>query len=188
MSGTSQEITENKFKEINHKLKNDKQQNGNEIDELWQENKYLRERLRDMEHGWQRQNIRIDGLKEVKNETWEQTEQMLKIMIREKLEIGDVNNERAHMVVNTNSNLPRTIISNFSSFKEKQIVLSATKKLKEQNIYINEDFSEETMDIRKEKWKSVKSLRSQSKYAILVYDKLVVKGILENNEICFCLS
>ena len=32
------------------------------------------------------------------------------------------------------------------------------------------------MDIRKEKWKSVKSLRSQSKYAILVYDKIVVKG------------
>ena len=31
------------------------------------------------------------------------------------------------------------------------------------------------MDIRKEKWKSVKSLRSQGKYAILVYDKIVVK-------------
>ena len=32
------------------------------------------------------------------------------------------------------------------------------------------------MDIRKEKWKSVKLLRSQGKYAILVYDKIVVKG------------
>ena len=32
---TSQEITDNKFKKINHKLKNDKQQHGNEIDETW---------------------------------------------------------------------------------------------------------------------------------------------------------
>ena len=83
-----------------------------------------------MEDRSRRQNIRIDGLEEVKNETWEQTEQILKSMIREKLEIGDANIERAHMMVNTNSNLPRTIISNFSSFKGKQIVLSATKKLK----------------------------------------------------------
>ena len=30
---TSQEITDNEFKEISHKLKNDKQQHGNEIDE-----------------------------------------------------------------------------------------------------------------------------------------------------------
>ena len=32
------------------------------------------------------------------------------------------------------------------------------------------------MNIRKEKWKSVKWLRSQGMYAILVYDKIVVKG------------
>ena len=49
-------------------------------------------------------------------------------------------------------------------------------KLKGKNIYINEDFSKETMDIRKDKWKSGKSLRSQGKYAILIYDKIVVKG------------
>ena len=46
---TSQEITDEKFKEINKKLNNDKQQHGNEIDELWQENEYLREKLRDIE-------------------------------------------------------------------------------------------------------------------------------------------
>ena len=96
-------------------------------------------------------------------------------MIQEKLEIEDVNVERAHRVGNTNSTLPRTIIAKFSSFKGKQIVLSAAKKLKGQNIYINEDFSKEAMNIRKEKWKSVKLLRSQGKYAILVYDKIVVK-------------
>ena len=54
--------------------------------------------------------------------------------------------------------------------------MCTSPNLKGQNIHINEDFSKETMDIMKEKWKSVKSLRSQGKYAVLVYDKIVVKG------------
>ena len=65
------------------------------------------------------------------------------------------------------------------SFKGKQTALSADKKLKRQNIYNNEDFSKEKMDIRKEKQKSVKPLRSQVKYAILVYGKTVMKGNFE---------
>ena len=170
---TSQEITDEKFKEINIKLNNGKQQHGNEIDELWQENEYLREKLRDIEDRCRRDNLRIDGLQEVENETWEQTEKILKGMIQEKLEIQDVNIERAHRVGSTSNTSPRAVVAKFSSFKGKQLVLSAAKKLKGQN---NEDFHKETMDIRKEKWKSVKSLRSQGKYAILVYDKIVVKG------------
>ena len=58
-------------------------------------------------------------------------------------------------------------------------------KLKGQNIYINEDFSNETMDIRKDKWQSKKSLRSQGKDAILVYDKTVVKGNFRRRRLLF---
>ena len=57
------------IKEINKKLKNDEQQ----YDELCQENEYLREKLRDIEDRSRRNNLRIDGLQEVENETWEQT-------------------------------------------------------------------------------------------------------------------
>ena len=113
---TSQEITDEKFKEINKKLKNDKQQHGNEIDELWQENEYLREKLRDIEDRSRRDNLRIDGLQEVENETWEQTEKILKDMIQEKLEIQD---ERAHRVGSTSNTSPRTVVAKFSSFKGK---------------------------------------------------------------------
>ena len=41
------------------------------------------------------------------------------------------------------------------------------------------------MDIRKDKWKSVKLLRSQGKYAILVYDKTVVKGNFRRRRLLF---
>ena len=124
-----------------------------------------------MEDRSRRDNLRVDHLKEVENGTWQQTKHDSR-----KLEMEDVNIEKAYRVGNTNSTLPRTIIVKFPSFKGKQIVLSAAKKLKGQNIYINEYFSKETMDIRKEKWKSVKSMRSQGKYAISIYDKIVVKS------------
>ena len=68
-------------KNLRKKLKNDKQQHFNEIDELWQKNEYLCEKLRDIEDRSRRENLRIDGLQEVKNETWEQTEKILKSMI-----------------------------------------------------------------------------------------------------------
>ena len=67
---TSQEITDNKFKEVNNKLKSDKQQHFNEIDELWLENEYLREKLRGMADRSRRNNLGIGGLKEVENGTW----------------------------------------------------------------------------------------------------------------------
>ena len=59
-------------KEINKKLKNDEQQ----YDELWQENEYLREKLRDIEDRSRRNNLRIDGLQEAESEKWEQTEKI----------------------------------------------------------------------------------------------------------------
>ena len=102
---TSQEISDKKFKEVNKNLNNDKQQHGNKIDELWQENEYLREKLRDIEGRCRRDNLRIDGLQEVENETWEQTEKILKGMIQEKLEIQDVNIGRAHSVGSTSKNI-----------------------------------------------------------------------------------
>lgn len=85
------------------------------------------------------------------------------------------NTERAHIMGNTNNILLRSVTVKFSSFKGKQIVLSDAINLKGQNVYINKDFSKETTDTREEKGKSVKWLRSQSKYAILIYDKTVVK-------------
>ena len=58
-------------------------------------------------------------------------------------------------------------------------------KLKGQNISIYDDVSKEIIDIGKDKWKSVKSLRSHGKYAILVYDKIVVKGNFRRRRLLF---
>ena len=59
------------------------------------------EKLRDMKDRSRRNNLRIDGLNDVKNETLKKIKQILKSMIQGKLEIEDVNIKRAHRVGNT---------------------------------------------------------------------------------------
>ena len=49
------------------------------------------------------------------------------------------------------------------------------KKLKGKNIFINEDFSHETMELRKELWEKGKKHREEGKAAFLHYRTIVVK-------------
>ena len=135
-------------------------------------------KMRDLKDRSRRDKLRVDGFKEIENETWEQTEGILQQMIRDVLELEGINIERAHRVGNKSNerNTPRTIAAKFSSYKDTQTVLSIAKKIKGKNIYINEDYSKETLEIRKENWQTVKRLRGQGTYAYLVYDPIVTKG------------
>ena len=173
---TSQEIFEKKFQKVNDNLSKQKQKHKEDINELWKDNDQLCERLRDLEDRSRRDNLRIDGIAEVENETWEQTEEILHNLFKEKLELENISVERAHRVGNKGKNDKRTIVLKLASFKDKLKIISEARKLKGTNISINEDYSKETLEIRKEKWKEVKELRKNGTYAILVYDKVVIKG------------
>ena len=83
-------------------------------------------------------HLRVDGLKEIDNETWKKTEEILQQMIRDVLELEGINIETAHMVGNKSNekNAPRTIVAKFSSYKDKQAILSVAKKLKRKDMYI----------------------------------------------------
>ena len=173
---TSQEIFEKKFQKVNDNLSKQKQKHKEDINELWKDNDQLSERLRDLEDRSRRDNLRIDGIAELENETWEQTEEILHNLFKEKLELENISVERAHRVGNKGKNNKRTIVLKLASFKDKLKIISEARKLKGTNISINEDYSKETLEIRKEKWKEVKELRKNGTYAILVYDKVVIKG------------
>ena len=173
---TSQEIFEKKFQKVNDNLSKQKQKHKEDINELWKDNDQLCEGLRDLEDRSRRDNLRIDGIAELENETWEQTEEILHNLFKEKLELENISVERAHRVGNKGKNDKRTIVLKLASFKDKLKIISEARKLKGTNISINEDYSKETLEIRKEKWKEVKELRKNGTYAILVYDKVVIKG------------
>ena len=71
---------------------------------------------------------------------------------------------------------PGSIVCRFLCNNVKTNILKNTKKLKGKNIFINEDFSHETMELRKELWEKVKKHREEGKIAYLHYKNVVVKG------------
>ena len=95
---TSQEIFKKKFQKVNDNLSKHKQKHKEDINELWKDNDQLCERLRDLEDRSRRDNLRIDGIAEVENETWEQTEDILQNLFKEKLQLENISVERAHRV------------------------------------------------------------------------------------------
>ena len=77
--------------------------------------------------------------------------------------------ERAHRTGKPKHDGPRTVAAKFSSYKIKQLVVNNVSSLKIIDYFINEDYSKDTAQerkmIRKEKWKKVKELQEQGKYA-----------------------
>ena len=59
----------------------------------------------------------------------------------------------------------------------KERIFADAKKRKPKSIQIYEDFSKATVEIRKKNWETLKELRAQNKYAILVYNKIYTIGL-----------
>ena len=103
----------------------------------------------------------------------------------------DIQIELAHhsgkAVIDRNSNKRRTNITKFLNFKDKQKVLSEYKarKLRTKGIFINEDFSADTIEKRKGLFQRAKELREEGTFSKVVYNISVVhnrRSRLENME------
>ena len=94
-------------------------------------------------------------------------------MLKERLDIENVEIERAHRAGRKSRNKPRTIVCKLLRFKDKQNILRKAKLLKGTNIFINEDYCLDTLEYRKELWEVVKVLRSQRKIAYLNYRSII---------------
>ena len=143
---------------------------------------HVLDKLAELEDRSCRNNLRIDGISDEKGETWEMGETKIKNIFQEKLEIHNDIIERAHRTkgktIRNNTarkNRPRTIVIKLANYKNKSMILRNVHKLKGSDIFINEDFSKQTTDLRKELWKEVKTLRSEGKIAYLNYRTVVTK-------------
>ena len=58
-------------------------------------------------------------------------------------------------------------------YKEKEEIMKRALKLKDTGFFIRENYSKETISIRKRLWEEMKKLRKKGKYAVLKYDKIV---------------
>ena len=143
----SEAMLEEKMKKLEEKVKNE-QQKGLDMDKyLANENKELREKLRNLEDRSRRDNLRLNGVEEYDNEFWADTKETLKEFIEQNLGLRNIKIERAHRTgeKNGSNDAPRTIVAKFSSFKIKEVILKNASKLKGTHYYINEEFSKETL-------------------------------------------
>ncbi|XP_065678180.1 uncharacterized protein LOC136093163 [Hydra vulgaris] len=122
----------------------------------------------------------IDGVRENEKETWGQTEKKVQQIFNDQLKISNIIIERAHRIerrcnAEKIKNKPRTIILKLLNYKDKEKILENAKMLKGTGIFINIDFSFETNKIRRELSEKMKIERNAGKYAIIEYDKLIVR-------------
>ena len=96
---------------------------------------FVMEKLTELEDRSRRNNVRIDGIPETPNETWENCEEEVRKIIRNKLDItDDIEIDRCHRMgkFQRNKSKPRTVVFKFLRSKDKHKVLLNVKKLKTQ--------------------------------------------------------
>ena len=139
-----------------------------DVDKVYEDIEYLYDGLENIENHSRRNNIKVFGIPE-KNEKkgpelWEECEEVVKSEIESKLnmECGDnVIIERAHLVGKRHAPIrhlpdrttvkvrPRPIIAKFLSWKDKEKIVKAARKIKPKQVQFLEDFSQRTLDKRK---------------------------------------
>ena len=133
-------------------------------------------RLDDLEDRSRKNNLRFDGIAESYRENWEQTAEHVGKLVREKLGVaGDVSIQRAHRVGNPNSDRPRTIIVNFLRFQDRQEILRNRHKLRDTNIFVNEDLCAASIAKQRQQWPELQRAMKEGKTAFFVHTKLIIK-------------
>ena len=145
---------------------------------------FVYDKLVDLEDRSRRNNLRIYGISESKYETWEKCKEKVDEIFREKLGLDNIHIECVHRVKrekNDKSTKSTTIVCNLLSFKEKKLVMKNAKKLKNTNIFIDKDFSPETIEYRKQLWEEVKGPCRKGNIAYLNCRSVENKGMKMDN-------
>lgn len=162
-----EEITTNKEKEFKEKIKG-----------LGDQEIRFHEKISELEDRNRRNNLRFEGIVEETDESWERSEELVKTMISKTLGVEDeVIIERAHRSGQRKAGWNRTIVAKMLNYKDKEKVLSAYRgqKLWLKQIYVNEDFSRETMLKRKELFLQVKELKKRGITSKVVYNRIIIE-------------
>ena len=95
------------------------------------------------------------------------------------MESKDIIIERAHRTGSKINGRKRAIIVKLLTFKYKDAALNQyrQKQIWKDNIYVNEDYSQHTAELRKQLFKEAREILQPGKFVKVVYKKVVVSGI-----------
>ena len=132
----------------NYKNENDKQKHDHgALVKMTADLKRIDDTVDYIENQSRRKKLRVDGIKERPGETWADTEQALRKVLKEDLkmppeQVEAIAIERAHRTGGgPNADRDRTIVVKLSGFKARDAVLQAARATRPRGVYVNEDFS-----------------------------------------------
>lgn len=144
----------------------------------------LESRIDYFEREKRKRNIIIHGLRENHGETWREREMTVMELLQNKLksnvQIMEIDSIKRIGKIKVNKTRP--IIVAFTTLRRKIEIMSQKKVLKDTDIYIQQDFTDEVIKKRKELNPLLTKLRSEGKTAVMRYDTLYVDGKRWNNE------
>ena len=141
-----------------------------------QKHQQLEEKISETEDRSGRNNLRFSGFTEKAEggEIWEESDNLIREYIERNLEIEskDMTIERAHRTGSKTNGKKKAIIAKFLNYKDKSAVLNQyrQKQFWKDNIYVNEDYSERTADLRKQLFEQTKEIRQSGKYCTCEQD------------------
>ena len=122
-----------------------------------------------------RNNLVFEGIQEAPGETWAETEEKVKKVLAEKLQLQrEIEVERAHRTGKPGGDRTRPIVVKFLRHKDRSAILQRTKLLKGSKIFINEDFTDTVRRTRKELMPELRAARERGDIAYLRQEKLII--------------
>ncbi|XP_077551934.1 uncharacterized protein LOC144166231 [Haemaphysalis longicornis] len=133
------------------------------------------EKLTEFENRSRRNNLLVFGVEEGSPES----ESDLKVSVVDnifgkKLKVQVQTIERIHRLGKQRPGYIRPVIMRFYDCKEKENILQNCSKLKGTSISVSNDYSKETVEVRKKLWASAAADRASGKKVSLVHDKLKI--------------
>ena len=153
----SLEFTEKVIEKIVEKLETKLDNLEDKVQDIWDyqiDPDYIQHKSIETEDRSRRNDIRIDGIEEEEGGVWEIFQAKATKVFKKKLGIENkIIIEGAHKTKrnyrNEDKKRPRTIVLRLANFKDKNIILKNVNILKGSDVYVNEDFSMETTELRK---------------------------------------
>ncbi|CAG9787041.1 unnamed protein product [Diatraea saccharalis] len=164
-------VTRSISQQMGEKFKMLQEQNQHLQDEISE----LKDKIRGLETQKKKNNLLFFGIKEDR----EKESNIIKFMkdfINNHLSLGiqEYEIDKAHRIGHRKSNGLRPILISFTSTWRRNIILKNKNKFP-QGVYIKEDFTKETLDIRKSLQPKLEEERNKGNIAYLRGDKLIVK-------------
>ena len=130
-----------------------------------------------------RNNLKLIGVPESSEEkTWDDTEGIVKDLVKEKLGIQEeLQIERCHRVNHKpgskghDQNKPRHIVAKFVHWKQKVMIVKKAREKKPDGILFFNDYSANTLARRQAQIPLLDKMRKQGKIAYFIKDRLIVK-------------